>query len=388
MAQRLADRLQEIGSFKAMDLLARARQLDVSGHRVVHMEVGEPDFPTPGPIVEAGHRALADGCTRYTDGVGLEQLRERISDWYHDHYGLAVSASRIVVTAGASGALLLASAMVLNTGEGLLMSDPGYPCNRHFMKAFHGEGQLVPVTPDDGYQLSGALLEKHWQSNTRGALIASPANPTGAMIGESALRSVLDVLSAREGWLVMDEIYHGLTYGSDGWQDSVLALTDDALVINSFSKYFGMTGWRLGWLVVPDTARLDAEKLSQNLFICASSVAQHAALAAFDDDAQAIMERQRQTLRERRAYLLEALRGLGFRIPRDPDGAFYIYAQIPDHLPDAESWSRNLLEEHYVSVTPGTDFGNYLAERHVRFTYVQDIAVLEEGVARIKRSLG
>jgi aspartate/methionine/tyrosine aminotransferase len=386
MRRPYAERLQEIQPFKVMKLLARANQLQAEGHQVVHMEVGEPDFPTPQPIVEAGIAALQGGKTKYTPAQGTPALREAISRHYEIEYGVQVDPGRIFITAGGSGALLLASALLLNPGEGLLMSDPGYPCNRHFLKAFCGEGQLVPVTAADDYQLTAQLVSDHWLPSSRGVLLASPANPTGAIIDPLALAAIAKLVQQRRGHLLVDEIYHGLTY-DDSRPSTVLATDPEAFVLNSFSKYFGMTGWRLGWLIVPDSAVNDIEKLAQNLFICPSSIAQEAALAAFSAPAREIMEQQREAFLARRNFLVPALRELGFGVPVMPQGAFYVYATLPPGFTDSESFCDTLLERYHLAVTPGTDFGFHLANQHVRFSYAQRLDVLAEGVDRLRRAL-
>ncbi|MBD3647555.1 MAG: pyridoxal phosphate-dependent aminotransferase [Pseudomonadales bacterium] len=386
MSRRYARRLAEIQPFKVMRLLARANELEREGHRVIHMEVGEPDFPTPMPISRGGEAALSAGHTRYTPAEGISELREAIARYYAEDYGVDIDPRRVIVTAGGSGALLLTSALLLNAGEGRWMPDPGYPCNRHFLKSFHGEGQLVPVTPDDGYQLDGLLLDRYWQPNTRGALLGSPANPTGAMVSREKLSSIKATLDRRRGFLIMDEIYHGLTYSPER-VFAALEVDESAFVLNSFSKYFGMTGWRLGWLIVPDDARGEVEKLAQNLFICPSSIAQYAALEAFTPAAREIMEAQREEFRTRRDYMVPALRELGFTVAGMPEGAFYVYAKLPAGVGDSEEFCERLLEQHYVAITPGTDFGFYLAREHVRFSYARKLSVLEEGVERIAGAL-
>jgi aspartate/methionine/tyrosine aminotransferase len=369
-----------------MNIVARAAALEADGHDVVHMEVGEPDFPTPGAIVKAGQKALTAGKTKYTTAQGLPELRECISQQYMDWYGISIDPSRIFVTTGGSAALLLVTAMLLNVDEGFLMTDPGYPCNRHFLHAFEAEPQLVPVTADDHFQLTPALIERHWKDNTRGALIASPANPTGAVIARKDLEQIANAIKERNGYLVVDEIYHGLVYG-DVAQDSVLSIDPSAFVVNSFSKYFGMTGWRLGWMVVPPDAVKIAEKLSQNLFICPSSVAQYAALGAFSTDAKNEMERNKAEFKKRRDFLVPALRKLGFGVPLMPEGAFYVYAKLPAGLGSSEAFAQSLLEQHHVAITPGTDFGTYLAEDYARFSYSQDLETLKKGVERITLAL-
>ena len=383
---KYAERVRKIEPFRVMDIVARAAALEADGHDVVHMEVGEPDFPTPGAIVKAGQKALTAGKTKYTTAQGLPELRECISQQYMDWYGISIDPSRIFVTTGGSAALLLVTAMLLNVDEGFLMTDPGYPCNRHFLHAFEAEPQLVPVTADDHFQLTPALIERHWKDNTRGALIASPANPTGAVIARKDLEQIASAIKQRNGYLVVDEIYHGLVYG-DVAQDSVLSIDPSAFVVNSFSKYFGMTGWRLGWMVVPPDAVKIAEKLSQNLFICPSSVAQHAALGAFGIDAKNEMERNKAEFKKRRDFLVPALRKLGFGVPLMPEGAFYVYAKLPAGLGSSEAFAQSLLEQHHVAITPGTDFGTYLAEDYARFSYSQDLETLRKGVERITLAL-
>ena len=383
---KYAERVRKIEPFRVMDIVARAAVLEADGHDVVHMEVGEPDFPTPGEIVKAGQKALTAGKTKYTTAQGLPELRECISQQYMDWYGISIDPSRIFVTTGGSAALLLVTAMLLNVDEGFLMTDPGYPCNRHFLHAFEAEPQLVPVTADDHFQLTPALIERHWKDNTRGALIASPANPTGAVIARKDLEQIANAIKERNGYLVVDEIYHGLVYG-DVAQDSVLSIDPSAFVVNSFSKYFGMTGWRLGWMVVPPDAVKIAEKLSQNLFICPSSVAQYAALGAFSTDAKNEMERNKAEFKKRRDFLVPALRKLGFGVPLMPEGAFYVYAKLPAGLGSSEAFAQSLLEQHHVAITPGTDFGTYLAEDYARFSYSQDLETLKKGVERITLAL-
>lgn len=383
---KYAERVRKIEPFRVMDIVARAVALEADGHDVVHMEVGEPDFPTPGAIVKAGQKALTAGKTKYTTAQGLPELRECISQQYMDWYGISIDPSRIFVTTGGSAALLLVTAMLLNVDEGFLMTDPGYPCNRHFLHAFEAEPQLVPVTADDHFQLTPALIERHWKDNTRGALIASPANPTGAVIARKDLEQIANAIKERNGYLVVDEIYHGLVYG-DVAQDSVLSIDPSAFVVNSFSKYFGMTGWRLGWMVVPPDAVKIAEKLSQNLFICPSSVAQYAALGAFSTDAKNEMERNKAEFKKRRDFLVPALRKLGFGVPLMPEGAFYVYAKLPAGLGSSEAFAQSLLEQHHVAITPGTDFGTYLAEDYARFSYSQDLETLKKGVERITLAL-
>ncbi|WP_313415197.1 pyridoxal phosphate-dependent aminotransferase [Stenotrophomonas sp.] len=378
-------RSHEIAPFHVMSLLARAQALEQAGHDVIHLEIGEPDFTTAEPVVRAGQAALAAGHTRYTAARGLPALRQAISGFYRSHYGLDIDPERILVTPGGSGALLLASSLLVDPGRHWLLADPGYPCNRHFLRLVEGGAQLVPVGPDTAYQLTPSLVEQHWTADSVGALVASPANPTGTVLSADELAALSQTLHARGGHLVVDEIYHGLTYGLDA--PSVLQVDDSAFVLNSFSKYFGMTGWRLGWLVAPPAAVPDLEKLAQNLYISASSIAQHAALACFSEESMAIFEQRREAFRQRRDFLLPALRELGFRIEVEPQGAFYLYADVSAFTDDAQAFCAHFLETEHVAFTPGLDFGFHRANQHVRLAYTQEVPRLQEAVARIARGL-
>ncbi|HMQ12582.1 MAG TPA: pyridoxal phosphate-dependent aminotransferase [Candidatus Competibacter phosphatis] len=380
-----ARRMADIAPFHVMALLARAKELEAAGRSIVHMEIGEPDFPTAEPIVAAGQRALAAGRTRYTAAAGLPELRQAISDHYRERYGVEIPARRILITPGASGALQLATAALINPGDRVLLADPGYPCNRHFVRLVEGRAVGVPVGPETGYQLTAELVERHWDEQTTAVLLASPANPTGTAIAPEALAAIIATIEARGGRLIMDEIYHGLIYGAP--VQTALAYSDQVLVVNSFSKYYGMTGWRLGWLVAPEDLVGAVEKLAQNLFLAASTPAQHAALAAFTPAAAAIFEARRREFLTRRDFLLPALRELGFRIPVIPDGAFYLYADCGRFTDDSHGFALRLLEETGVAITPGIDFGGHLPHRHVRFAYTNAIPQLAEGVERLRRAL-
>jgi aspartate/methionine/tyrosine aminotransferase len=378
-------RSQAIEPFHVMALLARANELQSAGHDVIHLEIGEPDFTTAEPIIAAGQAALAQGHTRYTAARGLPQLRQAISGFYQQRYGVAIDPQRIIITPGGSGALLLVSSLLVDPGKHWLMADPGYPCNRHFLRLIEASAHLVPVDADVRYQLTPELIARHWQENSVGALLASPANPTGTLLRREELFALSQALHARGGHMVVDEIYHGLTYGVDA--HSVLEVDNEAFVLNSFSKYFGMTGWRLGWLVAPDAAIPDLEKLAQNLYISAPSIAQHAALACFEPATMAIFEERRAAFAARRDYLLPALRALGFKIEVEPEGAFYLYADISEFGGDAYAFCQHFLETEYVAFTPGLDFGHHKAKKHVRFAYTQTITRLECAVERIARGL-
>lgn len=378
-------RSHEIAPFHVMSLLARANALEQAGFDVIHLEIGEPDFTTAEPIVRAGQAALAAGHTRYTAARGLPALRQAIAGFYRSRHRLDIDPERILVTPGGSGALLLASSLLVDPGRHWLLADPGYPCNRHFLRLVEGAAQLVPVGPDSGYQLTPELVERHWNAASVGALVASPANPTGTTLDAAQLAALSAALKARGGHLVVDEIYHGLTYGFDA--PSVLEVDDEAFVLNSFSKYFGMTGWRLGWLVAPQRAVPELEKLAQNLYISAPSMAQHAALACFEPETIAVFEQRREQFRQRRDYLLPALRALGFRIDVEPQGAFYLYCDVSAFTDDAQAFCAHFLETEHVAFTPGLDFGHHRAGQHVRIAYTQEVARLQEAVARIGRGL-
>ncbi len=385
MNSRLARRMAEIAPFHVMALLARARELEAAGRSVIHMEIGEPDFPTAEPIIAAGQRALAEGRTRYSAAAGLPELRRAISDHYRERYNVAVAPQRILITPGASGALQLATAVLINPGDRVLLADPGYPCNRHFVRLAEGEAVGIPVGPETGYQLTADLVERHWDERSVAVLLASPANPTGTVIPPDELSAIIATVEARGGRVIMDEIYHGLVYGAA--LQTALAFSDQTFVVNSFSKYYGMTGWRLGWLVAPEDCVGAAEKLAQNVFLAASTPAQYAALAAFTPEAQAIFEARRREFQARRDFLLPALRELGFIIPATPDGAFYLYADCGRFTDDSYAFALRLLDEAGVAFTPGLDFGHHQPHRHVRFAYASPIAQLAEGVERLRRAL-
>lgn len=385
MAPSYSARSRAIEPFHVMALLARANQLQAAGVDVIHLEIGEPDFTTAAPIVAAGQAALAAGHTRYTAARGIPALREAIAGFYAQRYRLSIDPERILITPGGSGALLLATSLLVDPGKHWLLADPGYPCNRHFLRLVEGAAQLVPVGPEVRYQLTADLVARHWDKDSVGALVASPANPTGTLLSGEELGGLSRALKERGGHLVVDEIYHGLTYGVDA--SSVLEVDDDTFVLNSFSKYFGMTGWRLGWLVAPQAAVADLEKLAQNLYISAPSMAQHAALACFEAPTLEILEQRRHEFARRRDFLLPALRELGFKIAVEPEGAFYLYADISAFGGDAFAFCQHFLETEHVAFTPGLDFGRHLASQHVRFAYTQDLPRLQQAVERIARGL-
>ena len=381
-----ASRLQKIAPFHVMELLARAKALEAQGRDIIHMEVGEPDFPTPETIVAAAQAQIASGRVFYTPALGLPELRDAIAGFYATRYGVTVPSSRIVVTAGASGALLLALACLCEPGSEWLVTDPGYPCNANFIRSSEGVPVAIPVTGENNFQPTLADLQRHWNERTAGALFASPANPTGTLLDDEVLAAIANYVRGPRGQLIVDEIYHGLTYERDA--TTALQFGDDIFVVQSFSKYFNMTGWRLGWLVVPERFARDVEKLAQNLFIAASTPAQYAALAAFRPDTLALLESRRAEFGRRRDFLLPEIEKLGFKISAKPQGAFYLYADCSGLTADSERFARDLLETAGVALTPGIDFGSSAPKSHVRLAYTTDTERLAEAVDRLRRYLG
>lgn len=381
---RIAARMAGIAPFHVMDILARAHALQAAGRDIVHLEIGEPDFATPAPIVEAGIAALRAGHTRYTGALGLPALREAIASFYAARWQAAVDPARIVVTPGASGALLLALGLLAGPGDEVLMADPGYPCNRHFTEFCDARAVTVPVGADSGFQLTLELIRRHAGPATRAVLIASPSNPTGTSISADELARIHDWCAVAGIALIVDEIYLALTH--EGAEASA-ARWDDVFVINSFSKYFLMTGWRLGWLAAPAWAMPALERLAQNLFLAAPTPAQHAALAAFLPDTLGELEARKAELRTRRDFLLPALRERGFVIPVAPQGAFYLYADCGRFTADSHAFANQLLDQAGIAVTPGIDFGSHQASRHLRFAYTQPLPRLAEALERLDRFL-
>lgn len=386
----LSQRAREIEPFQVMDILAQGKALQAQGRDIIHLEIGEPDFLTPQPIVDAAVASLKQGDTFYTPSLGLMALREKIAEWYQQQYQLTISPRRIVVTPGASGALLLAIGALLETGKHLLMTDPGYPCNRHFARFVEASAVAVPVNAESDYQLTPEHIEQYWNQDTQLALVATPSNPTGSILDKARLQALANAVHNKHGVLVVDEIYHGLNY--DGTHlPTALEVDDNAVVINSFSKFFGMTGWRLGWLVIPEELEPAIERLAQNLFLAAPTTAQYAALAAFEQHTLEILEQRRQKFENRRDTLLPALATLGFEFPVTPQGAFYLYADcsklLNDKVADSMELSRYLLNEAGVAITPGQDFGRYQADHHLRFAYTTEVSRLLTAAERIELAL-
>jgi len=387
---RLAARVDAIQPFYVMELAKEAAKLERAGRDIIHMGIGEPDFTAPEPVVEAAAAALRRGVTQYTSALGLPALREAIAAHYESAYGLTIDPARIVVTAGASAALLLACTALVDRDDEVLMPDPSYPCNRHFVSAAEGKPVLVPSGPGVRFQLSAADVERLWTPRTRGVLLASPSNPTGTSIEPGELHRIVQTVRARGGFTIVDEIYQGLSY--DAAPVSALAFGDDVVTVNSFSKYFNMTGWRLGWLVVPPSLVGAFEKLAQNLFICASALAQHAALACFEKDTLAIYESRRLEFRRRRDFVVPELQKLGFTVPVVPDGAFYVYADCTDvpHAAagDSDALTRAMLHDAGLVMVPGMDFGLAAPRQYIRLSYATAYERLEEAMGRLHKLFG
>ena len=386
---QLAQRVNNIAPFHVMEVVKAAGAMVRAGTDVISLSVGEPDFTAAPLVAQAAIAAIENGITQYTDALGLPALRVAIAAHYLSAFGVTVAPERIVVTAGASAALLLACAALVDDGDEVLMPDPCYPCNRHFVAAFGGAPVLVPSGAEQRYQLSDADVAARWRARTRGVIVASPSNPTGTSMTPAQLQAMLAAVRARGGFAVVDEIYQGLSY--DHAPVSALQFDSDVITVNSFSKYFNMTGWRLGWLVVPESLVPAVEKLAQNLFICASSIAQHAALACFDPASIALYEQRRREFQRRRDYLVPQLRSLGFGVPVMPDGAFYVYADISalHHRlhGDSAAFSMQVLADAAVAIVPGDDFGVAAPARHVRISYANKYERIEEAMARLAHLL-
>lgn len=387
---KLAARVDAIQPFYVMELAKEAALLERAGRDIIHMGIGEPDFTAPEPVIEAATRALRSGVTQYTSALGVHPLREAIAGHYKHAYGLDIDPARIVVTAGASAALLLACAALVDRDDEVLMPDPSYPCNRHFVAAAEGKPVLVPSGPAERFQLTANDVERLWNPRTRGVLLASPSNPTGTSIEPAELKRIVEAVRARGGFTIVDEIYQGLSY--DAPPVSALSFGEDVITVNSFSKYFNMTGWRLGWLVVPPALVGAFEKLAQNLFICASALAQHAALACFEPDTLAIYEARRLEFKRRRDFIAPALESLGFSVPVMPDGAFYVYADcrsVPHPAAgDSAALTSAMLHDAGIVLVPGMDFGSYQPREYIRLSYATAYSKLEEAVERLQKLFG
>lgn len=386
MTPSLSDFARRIPPFHVMALLERAQALSAQGHDVIHLEVGEPDFATPEPVLAAIQDAVAHGHTGYTPAAGLPALREAIAEDYQNRFAAKVSPAQVVVTPGASGALQLALAALLNPGDGVLLTDPGYPCNRQFVRLVGGEPQPVALQADSYFNVDPVAFLDAWQANTRVAMVASPDNPTGNMLPVETLQQLARGAVDKGGILLVDEIYQGLCYTRPA--SSVLAGTDPVLVINSFSKYFCMTGWRLGWLVAPEPLVPAIERLAQNLFLAPSTPAQHGALAALQEPTLTILEQRHQLLARRRQCLLNGLAHLKLPVVSQADGAFYVYADVSDYTDDSFAFCADLLEKAKVAMTPGLDFGeSHDHRRFVRMAYTCSEARLTDALHRLEQYL-
>ena len=371
----------KIKPFHVMDILARCKHMEAQGKDVVHMEIGEPDFASPDPIIRAGIEALQRNLTHYTGALGLWELRKRISEYYRRHMRVDVNAEQIVITPGASGALQLIFAHVLQQKKTIMLSDPGYPCNRNLAAIFGGDSLAVPVTAETQYQLTTSLVDNNWHKDIAAVLIASPSNPTGTLCAVEHLLEIADYLAAKGSFLIVDEIYQGLNYGTSS--TTVAGLRQNIYVLNSFSKYFGMTGWRVGWLVSPAAQIPDLDAIAQNTYLATSTIAQHAAIAAFAAETHAILEQRRDIFLQRRDLLLRSLQAMDVHVPVIPQGAFYIYANVRDFTDDSFEFCQALLEKTGVAVTPGCDFGEFLANEHIRFAYTTSEKRLRAGMQRL-----
>ena len=365
-----------------MELVKEAHALQAQGKPIIHLSIGEPDFGAPEPVREALRESLLKDAFPYTQATGTASLRSAISHYYLTRFNCRIDPNRIIVTAGASAALTLACAALVNPGDGVLMTDPSYPCNRHFVSAFEGQPKLLVCDASTRFQMTAALLEQNWTTNDVGTLIASPSNPTGTSIAWDELFKIMQVVRNRKGFAIVDEIYLELSYANK--PRSVLELGDDMIVTNSFSKYFNMTGWRLGWLVVPPALVSDFEKLSQNLYICPSALAQQAALSCFTEQSLAIFDERKHIFAQRRDFIVPALQSMGLDIPAVPDGAFYTWLDVSKTGIGAKKLAHRLLHEAHVSVVPGEDFGVHRADDFIRLSYATAMPELVEAVDRLR----
>lgn len=391
----LAKRMESIEPFHVMSLLAKAKQLEQQGRDIIHLEVGEPDFATPGPVVDAGIRAISQGRIHYTPSLGMPELRKAIADDYANRFHITIPAAQIIITPGASGALLLVIGALIGYGDAVMLADPGYPCNSNFVRFVEGQVQSIAVDESSAYQLTAELINNNWQKNTKAVLLASPSNPTGTLISRPEMEKIIALVQDHNGMLIVDEIYQGLVYDIE--PSSALSIPEakdsNVVVINSFSKYFQMTGWRLGWCVVPQSLVEACDHLAQNLFLAAPTTAQYAALAAFLPETLQLLEERRAIFKQRRDYLIPQLQKLGFDIPLIPQGAFYIYCDCTrllakpglrkKKLNTSMALAHDMLETAGVAVTPGIDFGQHKADHYLRFAYTRDISQLEEAVVRL-----
>ena len=385
MKLQKSQRMNGFSPFFVMELLQRAKELEKLGKNIIHMEIGESDMPTPAEVINAGLEFLKKGEVKYTPAAGLPELRGKIVDYYQQTYAVDLSPERIFITPGASGAFLLALGVVLNAGEEILMADPCYPCNSNFVKFLDGIVNLVNVNSSTNYQLTAQYIRNNWTTNSKGVIVASPSNPTGTVMSGNEFRKSILQVTELGGYFFSDEIYHGLVYNKKA--HSALEFSDKAFVINSFSKYFAMTGWRIGWLVVPEFFIESVERLAQNLFISTATHSQYAAIAAFSEENLLELEVRKNEFQKRRDFLYDRLLELGFEISVKPEGAFYIYVNCSRFTDNSFQFAKDLLEQAGVAVTPGKDFGQNEEKSHVRFAYTASIDKMSIAIERLERFL-
>ena len=381
----VAKRMKDIRAFHVMDILAKAKAMEKQGQTIIHMEVGEPDFESPQAVLDAGIAAIKAGKTHYTPAKGLLALREKICEFYRQRYDIDVPINRIMITPGASGALQLLMGSMVDPNDEVLLTDPGYPCNRHFVRLFEGKAVVIPVDATSNFQPTTEQIEKNWSAKTKALLLASPSNPAGSLLSSQQIQNLYRKIADKQGIFIVDEIYHGLVY--DQKEATALSISENIFVINSFSKYFGMTGWRLGWMVVPSAYVDELEKLAQNVFLAAPTPAQYAALAAFSEETLQELDQRRHILGKRRDYLYAALLSLGFSLAEKPEGAFYIYADCTKFTNDSFQFCHDVLENTGVAITPGIDFGDYKANEYVRFAYTVATDKMEIAIERLREYL-
>lgn len=378
-------RVAPIDPFFVMKILARARQLEAEGRDIIHLEIGEPDFSTPQPIIDAGIEALKSGKTHYSPARGIVELRQSIKEYYKQRFHVEIKADQVIITPGASGALLLALGAVVDVNDEVITADPAYPCYRHFVHFLSARPKILTVGEKDNFQLNYKIVKDNWTDSCKAVIIASPSNPTGTLIDVAELKKIHDFVEQRGGVLIVDEIYQELVYGREPY--SALADLSNVIIINSFSKYFGMTGWRLGWLVAGLDLIPTVDKLMQNLFLAAPTPAQYAALQAFHPDSVVIMQQRREEFAKRRKFLLSRLDDLGFSVPVEPQGAFYIYASCEKFSSDSEQFAHEILEQVGVAITPGRDFGTHNCKKYLRFAYTTSMQNLAMAMQRLESFL-
>jgi len=381
MKHKIATRMASFAPFHVMELLGRARELESQGKSIIHMEIGEPDFSTPQTIVDAGITALKNNQTKYTPSLGLPQLREVLAEFYQHYFCAPISPHNIAITPGSSGALLIACGVLVNPGDEVLLTDPGYPCNKQFVQLMGGVPRFINLSEKNQYQIELEQIKSHWNEKTRCIFLASPSNPTGSVIPQEILAEIAKFAESNNGYVILDEIYLGLSYQSE--IKSFAGKFDNVFIVSSFSKFFCMTGWRVGWLIAPTEFMSSVDKMAQNVFLAASTPSQYAALAAFQPDTLVTLEQYRDEFKKRRDYLSQAVQQLGFDLSEVPQGAFYLYLNSKKFSEDSSELAESLLENAGVAITPGKDFGVNNTESHIRIAYTTSQKNLEIGIQRI-----